>query len=623
MVLLGWRSITRLHEITHHQLQLHLWCRYFSSNVSSDFYTLNKKITHFIQINKLDEARSLFDQTGHKNIVTWNSMISGYIKRREMATARQLFNQMPHRDVVSWNLIISGYISCRGGKFVDYARTLFDEMPQRDHISWNTMISGYAKNGRMDEALLIFNTMPQKNVVSWNAIVTGYLQNAQVSRAIEFFQRMPQRDSASLSALVSGLVQNGDLDEASRMLFKCASTGNGNGEHFVQAYNTLIAGYGQKGKVEEARQLFDQIPFKRNAVSWNSMIMCYVKAEDIFSARDLFNQMVHRDDISWNTIISGYVNMSDMEEALNLFRKMPNPDAVTWNLMVSGYAQMRNLDHALTFFERMPKKNLVSWNTMIAGYEKNKDYKAAVKLFFTLLHSQIAKPDRHTLSSILSASAGLVDLHLGMQIHQMVIKTVIPDLPIYNSLITMYSRCGEITMARTVFDDMELRKDVITWNAMIGGYGSHGLASEALELFNIMKKTNVKPSYITFISVLSACAHAGLIDEGQQNFRSMVNEYGIEPRLEHFSSVVDILCRHGQIDEAMDIINSMPCVPDKAVWGALLSACRVHNNVKLARVAAEELMRLEPESSSPFVLLSNTYADGGRWDEATQALSPK
>ncbi|KAG6680661.1 pentatricopeptide repeat-containing protein At1g62260, mitochondrial [Carya illinoinensis] len=599
-----------------------------SSYRDTDLYSLNKKISHLIRTGRIFEARALFDSTKNRNTVTWNSMISGYVQRREMAKARKLFNELPERDVVSWNLMISGYISCRGSGYIEEGRKLFDNMPERNCVSWNTMISGYAKNGKMDEALRIFTSMPKRNVVSWNAMITGFLRNGNVVRAIEFFERMPERDAASLSALISGLIRNGELDKAARVLFKFGNKDEAK-EDLVRAYNTLIAGYGQGGRVEEARHLFDHIPFyhdqskegnatfKRNLVSWNSMIMCYVKVGDIASARELFDLMAERDTFSWNTMIYGYVHLSNMEEASNLFGKMPNPDTLSWNTMISGFMEIGNLTLANDFFERMPQRNLVSWNSMIAGYEKNEDYNEAVKLFTQML-LEGEKPDRHTLSSVLSVCTGLVDLHLGMQIHQLVTKTVIPDVPIDNSLITMYSRCGAISQAWTIFGEMKLQKNVISWNAMIGGYASHGFSKEALELFEVMRRLKVRPTYITFISVLHACAHAGLVEEGWKQFKSMTYEFDIEPRVEHFAALVDIVGRHGQLEEAMDLINSMPCEPDTAVWGALLGACRVHHNVELARVAAEALMRLEPKSSAPYVLLYNMYADVGQWDDAAE-----
>ncbi|PON45045.1 Tetratricopeptide-like helical domain containing protein [Parasponia andersonii] len=591
--------------------------------------SLNRRISHLIRNDRISEAKEVFDTMKNRNIVTWNSMMSGYVKRREMVTARKLFDEMPVRDVVSWNLMISGYMSYLGSKAIEEGRKLFDEMPERDCVSWNTMISGYAKNGRMSQALKLFHSMPERNVVSWNAIISGFLQNGDVFNAIDLFEKMPEHDAASLSALVSGLMQNDKLDEAARILLEWGNR-DGLGKELVHAYNTLIAGYGQRGRIVEARRLFDEMPFyndkgkeghkkfERNVVTWNSMIMCYLKAKDIFSARELFDQMTERDNFSWNTMITGYVHMLDMEGASNLFSQMPDPDTMTWNAMISGYAEVGSLQLARDFFERMPQKNLVSWNSIIAGYEKNEDYHESIKLF-TQMQRGGEKHDHHTLSSVLSTSTGLVDLHLGRQVHQLVTKTVLADAPVNNSLITMYSRCGAIRDARIVFDEMKRQKDVISWNAMIGGYASHGVAVEALELFQLMKKLNVQPTHITFIAVLNACAHAGLVEEGRMHFQSMISEFGIRPQVEHYASLVDIIGRQGQLEEAMDLINSMPFKPNKAVLGAFVGACRVHNNVQLAQHAAEALMRLEPESSAPYVLLYNMYADLGQWDNAAKA----
>ena len=593
---------------------------------SSPLNQSNKKLSNLIRSGRISEARTLFDSMKRRDTVTWNSMISGYVQRREIARARQLFDEMPRRDVVSWNLIVSGYFSCCGSRFVEEGRRLFELMPQRDCVSWNTVISGYAKNGRMDQALKLFNAMPEHNAVSYNAVITGFLLNGDVESAVGFFRTMPEHDSTSLCALISGLVRNGELDLAAGILRECGNGDDGK-DDLVHAYNTLIAGYGQRGHVEEARRLFDVIPdddddgnegkrrFRRNVVSWNSMMMCYVKAGDIVFARELFDRMVERDNCSWNTLISCYVQISNMEEASKLFREMPSPDVLSWNSIISGLAQKGDLNLAKDFFERMPHKNLISWNTIIAGYEKNEDYKGAIKLF-SEMQLEGERPDKHTLSSVISVSTGLVDLYLGKQLHQLVTKTVLPDSPINNSLITMYSRCGAIVDACTVFNEIKLYKDVITWNAMIGGYASHGSAAEALELFKLMKRLKIHPTYITFISVMNACAHAGLVEEGRRQFKSMINDYGIERRVEHFASLVDILGRQGQLQEAMDLINTMPFKPDKAVWGALLGACRVHNNVELALVAADALIRLEPESSAPYVLLYNIYANLGQWDDA-------
>ncbi|KAG9143604.1 hypothetical protein Leryth_019195 [Lithospermum erythrorhizon] len=594
----------------------------------SSIREINKKITSLIKSGEINEARNLFDKLTNRNTVTWNSMLSGYVKRHEISNARELFDKLPEPDIVSWNILLSGYFSCRGSRYVDEGRLLFEHMHERDVVSWNTVISGYAKCGRMDEALRLFRRMPERNSVSWNVVVTGFLEIGDVKTAVGFFEEMLDRDDASLCALVSGLVRNGKLDDAEDLLVKYGKIDDGRVD-LVFAYNTLIAGYGQKGRINDARRLFDQVFYdaddpresggsiirlKRNVISWNTMIMCFVKAGEVVSARELFDKMKERDAFTWNTMISGYVGMLDMEEASKLFSEMPNPDTVTWNSVISGHAHLGNLGLAYDFFKRMPQKNIVSWNSMIAAFEKKHDLEGAVKLFMQMQAEGI-RPDRHTCSSLLSVCAESVALQLGMQTHQLVTKIVVPDVPLNNSLITMYARGGLITDAKAVFDEMKFQRDFISWNAMIGGYASHGFASEALNLFESMK-FKVRPTYITFISVLNACAHAGLVEKARSYFKSMTSDFGIEPRVEHFASFVDVLGRYGHLDEAMDVIRTMPVEPDAVVWGALLSACRVHNNVEFARIAAEALMRLEPENSGPYVLLYNIYADVGRWDDA-------
>lgn len=562
-------------------------------------------------------------------------MIGGYVRHRELAEARRLFEEMPMRDVVSWNSIIAGYALSRDPGELEEARRLFDSMPTRDIVSWNTMISGYARNGRMDEAMHLFGRMPDANVVSWNTVITGFLGVGDVRRAIELFERMPVWDAASLNALVSGLIRNNKVQEAE--MFLLGKKGRVREIYgAVDAYNTLIAGYAQQGRVEEARKWFDLIPrspcrkvgenakmprevisFQRNVVSWNSMIMCYVKAGDLLAARALFDEMPDRDLVSWNTMISAYAKNSAMEEAEALFKEMPNPDAWSWNSVISGFAQKGQVERASEFFEKMPEKSIVSWNTMIAGYEQNEDYAGAIDLFAKMLVVG-ERPDQHTLSSVLSACAGLAKLLLGAQLHQLITKTRIPDIPINNALVTMYSRCGKLIDAKAIFNDMGKKRDVVTWNAMIAGYAQHGQAREALELFKEMKRTHMNPTHITFIAVLNACGHAGLVTEGRKEFDSMVNDFGITPRVEHYASLVDLIARHGQLKDAMEVINNMTVKPDKAVWGALLAACRVHNNVLLAQVAAEALVEIEPGSSAPYVLLHNMHVDEGKWDNATE-----
>ncbi|KAK8947982.1 Pentatricopeptide repeat-containing protein [Platanthera guangdongensis] len=588
-------------------------------------------LSDLIRHGRLREARQVFDSLPYRKVISWNSMISGYARHGEVALARRLFDEMPLRDVISWNCMLSGYVmSYDLGELME-ARRLFDQMPARDVISWNTMISGYTRNGKMVEAMQLFGGMPERNVISWNTVLTGFLRVGDVKSALELFGMMPIQDSTSLNALVSGLIQNNLLGEATKILLRSIKEAS-EMEGAVDSFNTLIVGYGRVGRVKEARRVFDLIPlqdhamphqewttkrFQRNVISWNSMIMCYIKAGDLLHARRLFDEMPERDLVSWNTMIAGYVQALKMDEAVLLFQSVDKPDTRSWNTLMCGFAQMGDVGKARSLFDQLPHKGLVSWNTMIAGYEQNGDFEGAIRLFSEML-SAGERFDRHTMSSLLSACAGLASLRQGAQIHQLIMKTIVPDAPISNSLITMYSRCGSITEAENVFDSMEAQRNVISWNSMIAGYANHGFVVEALGLFKKMKNAKIQPTQVTFIAVLHACGHAGMLDEGKREFDSMIEEFKLFPNVEHYTALVDLLGRHGKLDEAMEVINGMVIPPDRSVWGALLGACRVHNEPGLADIAAEGLAAVEPSSCAPYVLRYNIHADEGRWEEALQ-----
>ncbi|ONK60938.1 uncharacterized protein A4U43_C08F24320 [Asparagus officinalis] len=534
-----------------------------------------------------------------------------------------MFDVMPQRDVASYNAMLSGYALSGVPEELGEGRRLFDAMPVRDTISWNTMVGGYVGNKMMEEAMALFESMPdaRRDVVTWNAVINGFFNVGDAARAMELFGRMPVRDAGSLCTVVKGLVNSGNLKEAEEILIRFSVGIDG----AIDAYNTLIAEYGKRKMVEEARTLFYLIPrtsprFKKNLITWNTMMMCYVKSGDLVSARELFEGMSVRDIFSWNTMINGYVQAKEMDEAVSLFEKLHEPDSWSWNMIICGLTRKGELSRAQDFFERMPCKSVVSWNAMIAGYEKNGEYEAAI-ILFSRMQKVGRRPDKHTLSSVLSVCSGLASFRLGIQIHQLVSKRIVPDVTISNALITMYSRCGAVMHAKDVFVEIaEQKRDVVSWNAMIGGLARHGHAREALELFRVMKRVKVRPTYITFISVLNACGHTGLVDEGRRQFDSMVQEFGLTPGVEHYALLVDLMGRHGQLEEAMRVIEEMTVPPEKSVWGALLNAARVHSDARVAKVAAEALAKVEPEGSAAYVMLYNAHADESRWDDALKVM---
>ncbi|XP_057836382.2 pentatricopeptide repeat-containing protein At2g20540 [Cryptomeria japonica] len=318
-----------------------------------------------------------------------------------------------------------------------------------------------------------------------------------------------------------------------------------------------------------------------------------------------------------SALVDMYSKCGIMTSARQLFDKMPQRDVVLWTALVAGYAQNGSCDEAMMLFCQMEDKNLkpntITWNAIIAGYAQHGPYGEVLN---QLRQMQLAgmTPDMVTVVSVLPACAHLAALQKGREIHDYIIRRGFEaDVFVMSALIDMYAKCGIIKIARHLFDKME-RRDVVSWNAMIVAYGMHGHCEDALLLFNQMQQQQIKPTHVTFVSVLSACSHAGLVDEGFKWFNCMIRDYNITPGLEHYACMVDLLGRAGRLDEAHEFIKNMPIEPGIDLWGALLGASRIHGNVELGESAAEHIFQLDSDDAGYYVMLSNIYAEAGRWD---------
>ncbi|KAI3694296.1 hypothetical protein L1987_77260 [Smallanthus sonchifolius] len=282
--------------------------------------------------------------------------------------------------------------------------------------------------------------------------------------------------------------------------------------------------------------------------------------------------------------------------------------------LVSFYSKCNELGVARKVFDEMPQRTLVAWNSMISGYEQNGLAEEGIRLFSSMRDSGI-EFDSVTMVSVLSACSQLGALSLGQWIHEYIDHNGLHvNTTIGTSLINMYGRCGDVVKAREVFESLN-QQNVITWTAMISAYGMHGYGREAMEVFHLMKLHGPSPNAVTFIAVFSACAHAGLVTEGQLAYASMIQDYQIVPKMEHHVSMVDMLGRAGLLHEAYQHIQDMnPIKPTAAVWTAMLGACKMHKNISLGVVAAENLLAIEPHHPGHFVLISNIYAMEGQMD---------
>ncbi|XP_077242894.1 uncharacterized protein LOC143883432 [Tasmannia lanceolata] len=563
-------------------------------------YMMNTSITNCFQRGDVEAARRLFDEMTQRNLVTWNCMISGYIKNCRLSEAQRMFDIMPRRNIISWTVLLTGYT--RNGMLRE-AQELFDKIPEKNIVCWNSMITGYINNGRIGNARELFDNMPIRNLVSWAIMIGGYLQHELVVEARNLFDQAPEKASYLYNVLLSGYVALGCLDDASRLFDKMP-------QRDVVSWTIMITCYSQARQMEIARRLFDEMP-ERCIEAWTAIIRGYLQTGEIKVASTLFDEMPSRDTIAWNSMISGYIHNGMMGDALQLFKQMPRRDIWSWNSILQGYVQQDDMVNASDLFEKMPKRNETSWNTIISGYRSEDAF-----VLLSRMLQEGFKPDQGTFTILISICAALASLGWGRTMHLLAVRSGYDyDTRVISALITMYSKCGLINDAVQVFKSM-LKRDTIAWNAMIVAQAFHGSSLEARELFPAMIQAGFEPDHVTFLGLLSACAHKGLVDKGWDFFYSMERDWKLIPKPEHYTCMVDLLARSGLLSEAYDFIKKIPVDLPMNTWETLLSACRIHGNLELGEIVAKKVLDFQPSNGGVYVLLSNIYAAKGMWEDA-------
>ncbi|KAJ9190009.1 hypothetical protein P3X46_001246 [Hevea brasiliensis] len=560
-------------------------------------------------------------------------------------------------EVYIQNKLIDAYGKC---DCLDDARKVFDKMPEKNTFTWNSIMSTLMKSGFLDEGAWLFASMPEPDQCSWNSIIAGFAQHDRFEEALDFFVRMHGKGfvlneytfGSALSAC-AGLKHLKMGTQIHGLMFKSQFSLD------VYMGSALVDIYSKCGVVACAQRVFDGMR-ERNVVSWNSLITCYEQNGPAREALEVFERMLERgfepDEITLASVVSACASLAAIKQGLEIhacvvkcdklrddlilcnalvdmyakccrinearcvFDRMPFRNVVSETSMVSGYAKAASVKAARLVFAKMMERNVVSWNALIAGYTQNGENEEALGLFCMLKREGIC-PTHYTFGNLLNACSNLADLQLGRQAHTHVLKHGFQfqsredsDVFLGNALIDMYMKCGSVEEGCRVFENM-VERDYVSWNAMIVGYAQNGYGMEALELFRKMLASGEKPDHVTLIGALCACSHAGLVEEGRRYFSTMTEEYGVEPLKDHYTCMVDLLGRAGCLNEAKNLIEAMPMQPDAVVWGSLLAACKVHHNITLGEYAAEKLLEIDSTNSGPYVLLSNMYAELGRWKD--------
>ncbi|KAI3946988.1 hypothetical protein MKW98_003551 [Papaver atlanticum] len=414
------------------------------------------------------------------------------------------------------------------------------------------LIRVYAACGRILESRLLFDKMLQRDIVTWSIMIDGYYQSQLYDEALVMFEEMK----------------------------------NSNVEPDRLVLTTILSACSRTRNLKSGKAIHDYI-MKKNVVM---------------------------DAHLQSTLITMYANCGSMDMAQHLYDKLRPSNIIATTTMITGYSKIGRIEAARSIFDQISEKDLVSWSAMISGYAESDWPQESLKLFDDMQASGL-KPDQVTMLSVISACSQLGALDKAEWVHILIKNLGFGNvLPINNALIDMYAKCGNLAEAKRVFDKMP-KRNVISWTSMITGFGIHGNADSALRLFHQMKDEKIEPNAVTFMGILYACSHAGLVDMGRQIFASMINDYKIAPQQEHYGCMVDLFGRANLLREALELIESMPFPPNVIVWGALLSACKVHNDVELGELAAKRLLELDPEHDGAHVQLSNIYAKAGRWND--------
>ncbi|OUZ99358.1 Pentatricopeptide repeat [Macleaya cordata] len=398
------------------------------------------------------------------------------------------------------------------------------------------------------------------------------------------------------------------------------------------SFNTIIRAFSETNdQLIESLIIFNQMLYNEyvqpNNFTFPSVLKTCAKMGRIEEGKQVHGQIIKRglgldlDEFIVSNLVRMYLICGVMNDARKLFDKsavrssdlVGDGNVVLWNVMIDGYIRIGNFAAARELFDLMPKRSVVSWNGMIAGYAQNEFFREALEIFRKMQLENVS-PNYVTLVSVLPAISRLGALELGKWVHLYAEKHKIEvDDVLGSALIDMYSKCGSIEKAIQVFERLP-RRNAVTWNAIIGGLAMHGQAKDALDYFIKMEQGGVRPTDVCYISVLSACSHAGLVDKGRSYFEQMVRVVGLKPRIEHYGCMVDLLGRAGLLEEAEEIILNMPIKPDDVIWKALLGACKMHGNVEMGKRVAKRLMELAPSDSGSYVALSNLFASLGDWE---------
>ncbi|XP_022725677.1 putative pentatricopeptide repeat-containing protein At3g18840 isoform X2 [Durio zibethinus] len=563
-------------------------------------------------------------------ILTFNQLIHLYSKHRGIHEAQKLFDEMPERNVFSWNTIISAYIKSQN---LTKARVLFDDAPRKDLVTYNSMLSGYVSaDGYETHALELFYDMRTAQDVkikidefTVTTILNLSAKLTKLSYGAQLHCFMVKTGNDKTGFAVSSLIDMYSKCGCFKEAFQVYKGGGGLVD--LVSKNAMMAafckqGYQQHGYLEESLKLFVMMgenEFRWNEHTFTTVLSACSTLKNLKAGKEVHGWVL-KNGLSLNPFVSSgivdvYCKCGKMKYAELMYLGSGRSNSFSVTSMIVGYSSQGNMVEARRLFDSLAEKNSVVWTALFSGYLKSQNCDAVFQLLSEFWDKEATIPDGLILMNVLGACALQATLDPGKQTHGYMLRVGIEmDEMLFSAMIDMYSKCGNIAYAEKIFQKVNV-KDSVIYNVMMAGYAHHGHESKVFQLFEEMVQQGIKPDVVTFVALLSACRHCGLVELGEKYFNSMTEFYKMLPEIDHYACMIDLYGRANQLEKAVAFMKVIPIEHDAAIMGAFLNACRLNKNAELAREAEEKLLRIEGDNGARYVQLANIYAAEGNWAE--------
>ncbi|OWM83800.1 hypothetical protein CDL15_Pgr004231 [Punica granatum] len=589
----------------------------FSSNQLIHLYSSN---------GLLKEAQRLFDEMPERNAFSWNAIVSAHVKARNLTQARALFEAATQRDIVTYNLMLSGYVSAEG--YETDAVELFRQMQSMsdviklDEFTLTTMLNLVVKLssvscGRQLHSYMV-KTGNDLNGFARSSLIDMYSKRESFGEALKVFGQLGGRvDLVSRNAMLAACCREGELGMASDLFWRETELND------AVSWNTLISAFAQNGFAEESVKMF--VEMGKNGIRWNehtfaSLLGACSALKDLKLGKEIHCWVVKNGSILNPFISSGIIDVyskcGNMKYAESVYATDEVVNSFSITNMIVGYSSQGNMSEARRLFDSLTEKNSIIWTALFCGYLKSQQCEAVFELLNEYRKWEPSNVlDPLIIVSVLGACALQAGLEPGKQTHAYILRRgIVMDEKLTSALMDMYSKSGSLGHAEKIFDEV-IKRDLVHYNIMIAGYAHHGHRDRAFQLYHKMLDKSLRPDTVTFLALLSACRHCGLVEVGEKYFRSMTEDHNILPEIDHYSCMIDLYGRTNQLEKAVDFMKTIPTDFDAVIWGAFLNACKLNGKLQLAREAEKRLLAIEGENGSRYVQLANLYAEHGDWAE--------